>query len=114
MAFSVPSFKVILVGEYGVGKTSLFRRFMDNDFLEQTTPRSNIGLDNFTKDYEFGDDKIRVSKLFNEFVLYAHFKSYDYFVDVAGVMGHRWNRTIRDNVIELLPELECSNSLFQL
>lgn len=45
----VPEFKVILVGEYGVGKTSLFRRFLNDSFLDTSqmsphkTRQSTIG-----------------------------------------------------------------------
>ena len=30
----IPEFKVILCGEYGVGKTSLFRRFLNDSFVD--------------------------------------------------------------------------------
>ena len=33
---SCPEFKVILCGEYGVGKTSIFRRFLNDTFLDTT------------------------------------------------------------------------------
>ncbi|RWS05459.1 ras-related protein Rab-30-like protein 1 [Dinothrombium tinctorium] len=54
----VPEFKVILVGEYGVGKTSLFRRFSTNTFLDtdSMTPsasrRSTLGLDHCARKFE--------------------------------------------------------------
>ena len=57
MAFSTPALKVVLCGEYGVGKSSIFRRFVDNTFVEETGPRSAIGLDNFTKNFKI-EDKI--------------------------------------------------------
>ena len=60
MAISTPSYKVILIGEYGVGKSSLFRRFMDNSFTELTGQTSTLGLDSFTKEYTFAGDKIKV------------------------------------------------------
>ena len=31
---AVPEFKVILCGEYGVGKTSTFRRFLNDSFVD--------------------------------------------------------------------------------
>lgn len=34
---SVPEFKVILCGEYGVGKTSLFRRFLNDSFVDTSS-----------------------------------------------------------------------------
>ena len=43
--------QVILCGEYGVGKTSLFRRFASNTFTRATDRASTLGLDNFGKVY---------------------------------------------------------------
>lgn len=51
MALGIPTHKVILCGEYGVGKSSIFRRFLDNSFTEDTGPRSTIGLDHFGKKF---------------------------------------------------------------
>lgn len=51
----VPEQKVILVGEYGVGKTSLFRRFATDTFTTATDRASTIGLDNYGKVYEVCD-----------------------------------------------------------
>lgn len=62
MATGIPCFKVILIGEYGVGKSSLFRRFVDNSFTVDTGPQSTLGLDNFKKTFTFGGDQIQVSK----------------------------------------------------
>ena len=61
MASSTPALKVILCGEYGSGKSSIFRRFVDNSFLEETGPRSTIGLDNFTKNFKIEDEIAKVS-----------------------------------------------------
>lgn len=47
----IPEMKVILCGEYGVGKTSLFRRFASNTFTKATDRASTLGLDNFGKVY---------------------------------------------------------------
>lgn len=47
----IPELKVILCGEYGVGKTSLFRRFASNTFTRATDRASTLGLDNFGKVY---------------------------------------------------------------
>lgn len=57
MATSIPAHKIILCGEYGVGKSSIFRRFVDNSFVEKTGPRSTIGLDNFGKKFFVNDGK---------------------------------------------------------
>ena len=60
MAMGVPCYKVILCGEYGVGKSSLFRRFIDNSFTTQEGPRSTMGLDYFSKTYTIHDREIKV------------------------------------------------------
>ncbi len=43
--------KVILVGEYGVGKSSLFRRFATDTFVTATDRASTLGLDNYGRIY---------------------------------------------------------------
>lgn len=63
MAISTPALKVILCGEYGVGKSSIFRRFVDNSFIDETGPRSTIGLDNFTKNFQIEDKLVKVLNL---------------------------------------------------
>ncbi len=60
MAVSTPALKVILCGDYGVGKSSLFRRFVDNSFVEESGPRSTIGLDNFSKNFQIEDKLVKV------------------------------------------------------
>ncbi|KAK6185362.1 hypothetical protein SNE40_007612 [Patella caerulea] len=45
MATGVPTYKVILCGEYGVGKSSIFRRFMNNSFTLENDKKSTVGLD---------------------------------------------------------------------
>lgn len=42
-----PTYKVVLLGELGVGKTSLFRRLKDNSFDEYRT--STTGIDSCSK-----------------------------------------------------------------
>lgn len=55
---SIPEFKVILCGEYGVGKTSLFRRYTTDTYIETafldpiTTRQSTLGLDHFSKRFD--------------------------------------------------------------
>ncbi|CAG2160187.1 unnamed protein product [Oppiella nova] len=55
---SIPEFKVILCGEYGVGKTSLFRRFATNTYIETATMssaksrQSTLGLDHLSRTFD--------------------------------------------------------------
>lgn len=55
-----PVLKVILCGEYGVGKSSLFRRFINNTFVPNSDRRSTLGLDHFDKLYQLTDKDIKV------------------------------------------------------
>lgn len=57
----IPKQKVILCGEYGVGKSSLFRRFTNNTFITNTDRKSTLGLDHIDKDYRVDDKQIKVS-----------------------------------------------------
>jgi len=52
----VPEQKVILIGEYGVGKSSLFRRFTTNTFVTATDRTVTLGLDHFSKPYAIGKE----------------------------------------------------------
>ena len=61
MAVGVPSFKVILHGEYGVGKSSIFRRFMNDSFTETTGKKSTIGLDQCTRTLNVSGQDVKVS-----------------------------------------------------
>ena len=45
----IPEQKVILCGEFGVGKSSLFRRFMSDSFTTATDRKSTMGLDHYGK-----------------------------------------------------------------
>jgi GTPase SAR1 family protein len=56
----VPEQKVILCGEFGVGKSSLFRRYATNSFVTATDRQSTLGLDHYDKAYKVADKEIRV------------------------------------------------------
>ncbi|XP_061386364.1 ras-related protein Rab-14 [Musca vetustissima] len=56
----IPKQKVILCGEYGVGKSSLFRRFTNNTFITNTDRKSTLGLDHIEKDYRVDDKQIKL------------------------------------------------------
>ena len=60
MATTTPTFKVILCGEYGVGKSSIFRRFTDNSFTVETGPKSTVGLDHAVNEFNASGTNIRV------------------------------------------------------
>ncbi|XP_015519544.1 uncharacterized protein RabX6 [Neodiprion pinetum] len=52
--------KVILCGEYGVGKSSIFRRFANNTFVSNNDRKSTLGLDNINKQYTIDEKTIRL------------------------------------------------------
>lgn len=56
----IPEQKVILCGEYGVGKSSLFRRFMTNSFTTATDRKSTMGLDNYGKVYNVNNKQLKL------------------------------------------------------
>lgn len=56
----VPQQKVILCGEYGVGKSSVFRRFAFNLFIPSNSKQSTLGLDHYNKEYSVGEKAIKV------------------------------------------------------
>ena len=56
----VPCQKVILCGEYGVGKSSLFRRFAMDTFVSASDRKSTLGLDQFEKTYSVGPDQRQI------------------------------------------------------
>ena len=56
----IPEQKIILCGEYGVGKSSLFRRFMSNSFTDATDRKSTMGLDHYGKKYTVGEKDLKL------------------------------------------------------
>ncbi|XP_018330782.1 ras-related protein Rab-30 [Agrilus planipennis] len=56
----IPEQKIILCGEYGVGKSSIFRRFANNTFITATGRQSTLGLDHYDKVYNVQDKDIKL------------------------------------------------------
>ncbi len=56
----IPSQKVILCGEFGVGKSSLFRRFMSDSFTTATDRKSTMGLDHYSKVYSGQERELKL------------------------------------------------------
>ena len=54
-----PLFKVILLGEAGVGKTSIFHRVKENSFNERR--KSTVGIDSCSIYVKVGDLQVTVS-----------------------------------------------------
>lgn len=60
-SIKVPEQKVILCGEYGVGKSSLFRRYAYDTFVSGSSRQLTLGLDHYNKEYRINDKSIGVS-----------------------------------------------------
>lgn len=56
-----PLFKVILLGEAGVGKTSIFYRAKENSFLQHR--KNTVGIDSFSMYIKVGDQQVTVSEV---------------------------------------------------
>lgn len=56
----IPEQKLILCGEYGVGKSSLFRRFMSDTFTTATDRKSTLGLDHYSKIYTVEEKEMKL------------------------------------------------------
>ena len=60
MATGPPNYKIILCGEYGVGKSALFRRFMNDTWTEEIGRKSTIGLDQASQSYTVHGQEVKV------------------------------------------------------
>jgi len=58
MADEIPAYKIILLGEVGVGKTSLFARIKTGEFCD--TQSSNMIYDFYEFYTTIGNDRIKV------------------------------------------------------
>lgn len=56
----IPEQKIILCGEYGVGKSSIFRRFATNSFVTATDRQSTLGLDHYDRNFAVGERNIKL------------------------------------------------------
>lgn len=51
----IPEQKVILVGDFGVGKSSLFRRFMCDTFVNSSDRKATLGLKILLPDFSYSE-----------------------------------------------------------
>lgn len=61
MATGTPTYKIILLGEYGVGKSSIFRRFLNGTFIEEPGKKSTIGLDQCSQTFGVHGINVKVT-----------------------------------------------------
>ena len=61
-----PLFKVILLGEAGVGKTAIFHRAKENSFND--TGKTTVGIDSFSLYVKVGDQQVTVRKRMHNIV----------------------------------------------
>jgi small GTP-binding protein len=78
-------FKILLLGDGGVGKTSLLRRFIDNSFTPDY--KSTIGVQFMTRSVEIGDDKA-IKLVIWDVAGQSRFTSYRhlYYKDAEGII----------------------------
>lgn len=84
----IPEQKIILCGEYGVGKSSLFRRFTTNTFTTSTDRQSTLGLDHYEKAFHVRDKEIKV--ICYRVQLCVYLLTY-VLLSEAPIMGHWWD-----------------------
>ncbi len=84
-----PTYKVVLLGELGVGKTSLFRRIKDNSFDEFST--ATAGIDSCTKTMKIDGCTITVS-IINYYCYCCNGITNTHFIDIYidKCMGYCW------------------------
>ena len=61
------TFKVIVVGQSGVGKTAIVRRYIRKRFVDKDQP--TIGVDIGVKLINIDDVKVKVGNVFSGFVI---------------------------------------------
>lgn len=61
-----PEQKIILCGEFGAGKSSIFRRFTNNTFVSSNDRSFTLGLDHFSKNYNVDEREIKVGSVWCE------------------------------------------------
>ena len=69
-----PTYKVVLLGELGVGKTSMFRRLKDNSFDEYQT--ATTGIDSCSKIVKVDGNTVMVNSLLSSYAQCMHVASY--------------------------------------
>lgn len=55
-----PEQKLILCGEFGAGKSSIFRRYTNDTFVSSTDRSSTLGLDHYSKVFASNDREVKV------------------------------------------------------
>lgn len=96
-------FKVVLVGNAGVGKTCLVRRFTQGLF--PPGQGATIGVDFMIKTVDVGNEKVKVSVYLK--LVPLRFKNIS--IGLATNMGHCWSGEIQINNPELLQISSCTN-----
>ena len=73
MATTAHTYKIILLGEVGVGKTTLFLRLQMGDFVDlECRTNATMGIDYLERSYVFDEEEVRVS-VYNRNRLYLSF-----------------------------------------
>ena len=60
-------FKVILIGDANVGKSSLISQFCNDKFMD--TVASTVGVDFYIKDFNINNKKVKVSIVLSVYIM---------------------------------------------
>lgn len=68
-----PEQKVILCGEFGAGKSSIFRRYANDTFVTSTDRSSTLGLDHYSKVFPSNDREMKVNYYYSIWRVFVFF-----------------------------------------
>lgn len=94
-------FQIFFAGDFGVGKSCLFRRFIDGTYKE--TERCTVGAEYYTKDYELDNDRTITLKFvdISGYELYSNKSSSLYEGSVGAFVIFDFTRIDTFNKIEM-------------
>lgn len=93
-------FKIVVVGDCGIGKTSLVQRFKTGGFTEKYT--NTIGVDFAMKTVVIEGKQVKVCSSRNYFVFLVLFILYYHMSVTVTNLGHSWSGALPNNNTELL------------
>jgi hypothetical protein len=93
-------FKLLIIGNAGVGKSSILVRFADNIFTQSYI--TTIGVDFKIRTIEVEGKKIKLQVSTVDFLFLKSWKRFSSFLDFVD-LGHSWPGAIQNNHSDILP-----------